>query len=162
MTANLRGVPSIRASILSKLTCVMKMHFISVNDSWKFSLFPLRISRNLSRAVLVETAALQGPLSYEGKTSQKHLCCRRRSRQKYNRNIYVVKTVFPKGNYLHTGILACIISAHAFSLPLPPHNFPSLRTLDSGRIGAPLHTFFSSPVLVFFRRQRRQLGVSRT
>jgi hypothetical protein len=155
-------LPSQHIYISSKLTCLMKMHFISVNDSLKFSLFPLCISRNLCKAVLVETAALQGPLSYEGKTSQKHLCCRRRSCQKYNRNIYVVKTVFPKGNYLHTGILACIISAHAFSLPFPSHNFPSLLTLGSGRTGAPLHTFFSSPELVFFRRQRRQLGLSGT
>jgi hypothetical protein len=70
----------------------MIMHFISEKSPGNVSRCLLRISGNLSKAVLVETAVLRDPLSYQGKTSQKHLLCRCR---KYNLNNYMVKTVFP-------------------------------------------------------------------
>jgi hypothetical protein len=93
----------------------MKMHFISVNDS-------LLAATYLSKYLQSRPC---GDYCFAGSSKQRGedisgfavVVVVGSSCRKCILNNYVVKTVFPKGNYLHTETLACIISAHASPSP---------------------------------------------
>jgi hypothetical protein len=135
----LRGTPSYRTSKVTRLTWAILIHFRSVNDSLLATTY---LSKYLQSRPCGDYCVAGSSKQRGEDISGFAVVVVGSSCRKCILNNYVVKTVFPKGNYLHTETLACIISAHAFSLPFfispSPHNFPSVSTLGGGRRGLPL------------------------